>query len=66
MSTPAASSAKAFASQSDLADKKTSFEQLSAHCWAYTAEETPTPGSSLGTNSSWSAMPPPRRRWLAS
>jgi len=29
---------KAFASQADLQDKKTTFEQLSPHCWAYTAE----------------------------
>ena len=28
---------KAFASQADLADKKITFEQLSPHCWAYTA-----------------------------
>ncbi|NDE73214.1 MAG: MBL fold metallo-hydrolase, partial [Betaproteobacteria bacterium] len=48
MSTPAASSAKAFASQSDLADKKTSFEQLSAHCWAYTAEGDPNSGVIIG------------------
>ena len=30
---------KAFASKADLADKKITFEQLSAHCWAYTAED---------------------------
>ena len=48
MSTPAASSAKAFASQSDLADKKTSFEQLSVHCWAYTAEGDPNSGVIIG------------------
>ena len=35
---------KAFASQSDLADKKITFEQLSAHCWAYTAEGDPNSG----------------------
>ena len=35
---------KAFASQADLADKKITFEQLSAHCWAYTAEGDPNSG----------------------
>jgi len=32
---------KAFASQADLADKVIKFEQLSKHCWAYTAEGDP-------------------------
>jgi hypothetical protein len=32
---------KAFASQADLEDKKITFEQLSPHCWAYTAEGRP-------------------------
>ncbi len=39
---------KAFASQADLADKKISFEQLSAHCWAYTAEGDPNSGVIVG------------------
>jgi glyoxylase-like metal-dependent hydrolase (beta-lactamase superfamily II) len=39
---------KAFASQADLADKKISFEQLSAHCWAYTAEGDPNSGVIIG------------------
>ena len=39
---------KAFASQSDLADKKITFEQLSAHCWAYTAEGDPNSGVIIG------------------
>ncbi|HYW56134.1 MAG TPA: MBL fold metallo-hydrolase [Polaromonas sp.] len=39
---------KAFASQSDLADKKITFEQLSAHCWAYTAEGDPNSGVVIG------------------
>ncbi len=39
---------KAFASQADLSDKKITFEQLSAHCWAYTAEGDPNSGVILG------------------
>lgn len=45
MSTPAP---KAFASQADLADKKITFEQLSKHCWAYTAEGDPNSGVIIG------------------
>ena len=41
-------STKAFASQADLADKKITFEQLSAHCWAYTAEGDPNSGVIIG------------------
>jgi glyoxylase-like metal-dependent hydrolase (beta-lactamase superfamily II) len=44
MSTPS----KAFASQADVLDKKISFEQLSAHCWAYTAEGDPNSGVIIG------------------
>ncbi len=39
---------KAFASQADLDDKKITFEQLSAHCWAYTAEGDPNSGVIIG------------------
>lgn len=39
---------KAFASQADLSDKKTTFEQLSAHCWAYTTEGDPNSGVIIG------------------
>jgi glyoxylase-like metal-dependent hydrolase (beta-lactamase superfamily II) len=39
---------KAFASQADLSDKKITFEQLSAHCWAYTAEGDPNSGIVIG------------------
>ena len=39
---------KAFASQADLNDKKITFEQLSAHCWAYTAEGDPNSGVIIG------------------
>ena len=39
---------KAFASQADLADKQITFEQLSAHCWAYTAEGDPNSGVIVG------------------
>ena len=48
--TSAATSAatKAFASQADLADKKITFEQLSPHCWAYTAEGDPNSGVIIG------------------
>ena len=43
-----ASSNKTFASQADLADKKVTFEQLSAHCWAYTTEGDPNSGVIIG------------------
>ncbi len=39
---------KAFASQADLADKKITFQQLSPHCWAYTAEGDPNSGVIIG------------------
>ncbi|MEY3134516.1 MAG: Beta-lactamase 2 precursor, partial [Pseudomonadota bacterium] len=39
---------KAFASQADLADKVIKFEQLSKHCWAYTAEGDPNSGVIIG------------------
>ncbi len=39
---------KAFASQADLTDKKVTFEQLSQHCWAYTAEGDPNSGVIIG------------------
>ena len=39
---------KAFASQADLADKQITFEQLSPHCWAYTAEGDPNSGVIIG------------------
>ena len=39
---------KAFASHADLQDKKITFEQLSAHCWAYTAEGDPNSGIIMG------------------
>ena len=42
---------KAFASQADLAEKKITFEQLSAHCWAYTAEGDPNSGVVIGERS---------------
>lgn len=35
---------KQFASVADLEEKKTTFSQLSAHCWAYTAEGDPNTG----------------------
>ena len=39
---------KAFASQADLQDKRITFEQLSPHCWAYTAEGDPNSGVIIG------------------
>ncbi|MEY2682970.1 MAG: hypothetical protein RJA09_114 [Pseudomonadota bacterium] len=39
---------KAFASQADLDDKQITFEQLSPHCWAYTAEGDPNSGVIIG------------------
>jgi glyoxylase-like metal-dependent hydrolase (beta-lactamase superfamily II) len=39
---------KAFASQADLADKAITFEQLSEHAWAYTAEGDPNTGVVIG------------------
>ena len=40
-----------FASKGDLVAKKTTFEQLSAHCWAYTAEGDPNSGVIIGDDS---------------
>jgi glyoxylase-like metal-dependent hydrolase (beta-lactamase superfamily II) len=42
------SNAKAFASKADMTEKKITFEQLSAHCWAYTAEGDPNSGVIIG------------------
>jgi glyoxylase-like metal-dependent hydrolase (beta-lactamase superfamily II) len=39
---------KAFASQADTEEKKVSFEQLSEHAWAYTAEGDPNTGIVVG------------------
>ena len=41
-------SAKTFASQADLAEKKVSFTRLSDHAWAYTAEGDPNTGIVIG------------------
>ena len=43
-----AAAPKAFASQADLDDKKITCEQLSPHCWAYTAEGDPNSGVIIG------------------
>jgi hypothetical protein len=42
---------KKFASVADLEVKKTTFAQLSAHCWAYTAEGDPNTGVIIGEDS---------------
>lgn len=39
---------KAFASHADIEEKKVSFEQLSEHAWAYTAEGDPNTGIVIG------------------
>ena len=44
-------SSTAFASVADLSAKKTTFAQLSAHCWAYTAEGDPNTGVIIGIDS---------------
>ena len=41
-------STKTFASQADLEEKKVTFEQLSEHAWAYTAEGDPNTGIIIG------------------
>ena len=41
-------STKAFASHADTEEKKVSFEQLSEHAWAYTAEGDPNTGIVIG------------------
>jgi len=41
-------STKKFASQADLDEKQVSFEQLSEHAWAYTAEGDPNTGIVIG------------------
>src|ERR1700753_3528250 len=45
---PAMSTTKAFASHADLGEKKVTFEQLSEHAWAYTAEGDPNTGIVIG------------------
>ena len=44
-------SSPAFASVADLEAKKTTFIQLSEHCWAYTAEGDPNTGVIIGDDS---------------
>lgn len=44
-------STKQFASVADLEIKKTTFAQLSEHCWAYTAEGDPNTGVIIGEDS---------------
>ena len=41
---------KKFASQADLEEKKLTFERLSEHAWAYTAEGDPNTGIVIGDN----------------
>ncbi|WP_180683197.1 MBL fold metallo-hydrolase [Tepidicella baoligensis] len=41
-------SAKTFASAADLEEKKVTFEQISEHAWAYTAEGDPNTGVIIG------------------
>ncbi|MCB1758610.1 MAG: MBL fold metallo-hydrolase [Gammaproteobacteria bacterium] len=40
-----------FASTADLEEKQVTFSQLSAHCWAYTAEGDPNTGVIIGDDS---------------
>ena len=47
MSTPTTPTKK-FASQADLEEKKVTFEQISEHAWAYTAEGDPNTGVIIG------------------
>ena len=42
---------KQFASVADLEEKKVKFEQLSEHCWAFTAEGDPNTGIVIGDDS---------------
>jgi glyoxylase-like metal-dependent hydrolase (beta-lactamase superfamily II) len=42
---------KAFASVADLEEKPVSFERLSEHAWAYTAEGDPNTGVVIGDDS---------------
>jgi glyoxylase-like metal-dependent hydrolase (beta-lactamase superfamily II) len=44
------STEKKFASQADLSDKKVSFDRLSEHAYAYTAEGDPNTGIVIGDN----------------
>ncbi|MEO8298979.1 MAG: MBL fold metallo-hydrolase, partial [Burkholderiales bacterium] len=39
---------KAFASHADLVEKQVTFEQISEHAWAYTAEGDPNTGIIIG------------------
>ena len=49
---------KAFASKADMTAKVTTFEQLSEHCWAYTAEGDPNSGVIIGDDGKFRALPP--------
>ena len=44
------STTKTFASAADLEEKKVTFEQISEHAWAYTAEGDPNTGIIIGDN----------------
>src|ERR1043165_7270912 len=44
---------KAFASQADVKPKKISFQRLSRHCWAFTAEGDPNTGVVVGDDAVW-------------
>lgn len=47
----AAAGDKKFASQADLEEKQVTFEQISEHAWAYTAEGDPNTGIIIGDDS---------------
>ena len=47
----AAAGDKKFASQADLEEKQVTFEQISEHAWAYTAEGDPSTGIIIGDDS---------------
>ena len=57
--------AKAFASQADLSEKKITFEQLSPHCWAYTAEGDPNSGVIIGDRFIMVRSLPAKAHWAS-
>jgi hypothetical protein len=56
-------STKTFASAADLDEKKVTFEQMSEHGWAYTAEGDPNTGIIIGDDAVLVADTQATPRW---
>ncbi len=57
--------AKAFASQADLTEKRTSFTEIGPWIWAFTAEGDPNTGVIIGDDSVMVVEAQARRGWRA-